>query len=447
MNNNTLSFKQIFSIGLMLFALFFGAGNMIFPPFLGQEAGTSVWVAIIGFLITGVGLPLIAVIAIAKSGDVQTMANRVHPLYGLIFTVAMYLVIGPLFAIPRTGTVSYEIGVLPFLSENAANSIWPLLIFSIVFFVLTTLLAMNPGKLVDVIGNILTPLLLIILAVIVIKAIISPIGDPQAPTGAYVDSAFFKGFIEGYLTMDTIAALVFGIIVISSIKGFGVTKKASITKICIAAGLIAAAGLAIIYVSLAYIGSTSPNTLGVQPNGGALLSVAAQFLFGSAGGYILGFAIIFACLTTSVGLISSCAAYFNKLVPSISYKKFVIIFSIFSMAIANVGLTQLINFSVPVLTFLYPLAIVLILLSLINNVFKGASIVYICALIPTGIISIIDGLNAAGLGSEGLNNTLSILPLFSVGIGWLVPAIIGAIVGFIIAFNTNPKEQLQTQED
>lgn len=420
---------------------------MIFPPFLGQEAGTSVWVAIIGFLITGVGLPLIAVIAIAKSGDVQTMANRVHPLYGLIFTVAMYLVIGPLFAIPRTGTVSYEIGVLPFLSENAANSIWPLLIFSIVFFVLTTLLAMNPGKLVDVIGNILTPLLLIILAVIVIKAIISPIGDPQAPTGAYVDSAFFKGFIEGYLTMDTIAALVFGIIVISSIKGFGVTKKASITKICIAAGLIAAAGLAIIYVSLAYIGSTSPNTLGVQPNGGALLSVAAQFLFGSAGGYILGFAIIFACLTTSVGLISSCAAYFNKLVPSISYKKFVIIFSIFSMAIANVGLTQLINFSVPVLTFLYPLAIVLILLSLINNVFKGASIVYICALIPTGIISIIDGLNAAGLGSEGLNNTLSILPLFSVGIGWLVPAIIGAIVGFIIAFNTNPKEQLQTQED
>ncbi|MDQ0186242.1 branched-chain amino acid transport system II carrier protein [Cytobacillus kochii] len=447
MNNNTLSFKQIFSIGLMLFALFFGAGNMIFPPFLGQEAGTSVWVAIIGFLITGVGLPLIAVIAIAKSGDVQTMANRVHPLYGLIFTVAMYLVIGPLFAIPRTGTVSYEIGVLPFLSENAANSIWPLLIFSIVFFVLTTLLAMNPGKLVDVIGNILTPLLLIILAVIVIKAIISPIGDPQAPTGAYVDSAFFKGFIEGYLTMDTIAALVFGIIVISSIKGFGVTKKASITKICIAAGLIAAAGLAIIYVSLAYIGSTSPNTLGVQPNGGALLSVAAQFLFGSAGGYILGFAIIFACLTTSVGLISSCAAYFNKLVPSISYKKFVIIFSIFSMAIANVGLTQLINFSVPVLTFLYPLAIVLILLTLINNVFKGASIVYICALIPTGIISIIDGFNAAGLGSEGLNNTLSILPLFSVGIGWLVPAIIGAIVGFIIAFNTNPKEQLQTQED
>lgn len=230
MNNNTLSFKQIFSIGLMLFALFFGAGNMIFPPFLGQEAGTSVWVAIIGFLITGVGLPLIAVIAIAKSGDVQTMANRVHPLYGLIFTVAMYLVIGPLFAIPRTGTVSYEIGVLPFLSENAANSIWPLLIFSIVFFVLTTLLAMNPGKLVDVIGNILTPLLLIILAVIVIKAIISPIGDPQAPTGAYVDSAFFKGFIEGYLTMDTIAALVFGIIVISSIKGFGVTKKLQLQR-------------------------------------------------------------------------------------------------------------------------------------------------------------------------------------------------------------------------
>lgn len=420
---------------------------MIFPPFLGQEAGTSVWVAIIGFLVTGVGLPLVAVIAIAKSGDVQTMANRVHPLYGLIFTVAMYLVIGPLFAIPRTATVSYEIGILPFLSENATNSFWPLFIFSVVFFVITALLALNPGNLIDIIGNILTPLLLIILGVIVIKAIISPIGEPQDPTGAYVEGAFFKGFIEGYLTMDTIAALVFGIIVISSIKGLGVTKKASITKICIAAGLIAAAGLGIIYMSLAYIGSTSPNTLGIQPNGGALLSVAAQFLFGSAGGYILGVAIIFACLTTAVGLISACAAFFNKIVPKVSYKAFVAIFSIFSMAIANVGLTQLINFSVPVLIFLYPLAIVLILLTLINNVFKGASIVYICALIPTGIISVIDGLNAAGLGSEGLNNALSILPLFSVGIGWIIPAIIGAIVGYIISLMTKPTEQLITQED
>lgn len=431
--NTNLSAKQIMAVGLMLFALFFGAGNMIFPPFLGQDAGTHVWTAIIGFLITGVGLPLLAIIAIARVGDVQTMASRVHPVYGVIFTVVMYLVIGPLFAIPRTGTVSYEIGVIPFLSENAVNSPLPLAIFSVVFFAITAWLAMNPTKLVDTIGKILTPALLIILAVIVIKALITPLGDPQAPTGPYVDGPFFKGFVEGYLTMDTIAALVFGIIVISSIQGLGVSNKKSITKICVQAGLIAAAGLALVYISLAYIGSTAPDAIGIQENGGALLSKAADHLFGSFGSIILALAIVFACLTTSIGLVSACATYFNKLMPQFSYKTIVLIFSIFSMIIANIGLTQLIAFSVPVLVIIYPLAIVLIVLSFFHNFFKGYSLVYIVALIPTGIISLIDGLKTAGLNVTALTDSLSFLPLFDQGIGWIVPAIIGALVGYFIA--------------
>lgn len=434
--NSNLSTKQIMAVGLMLFALFFGAGNMIFPPFLGQDAGTHVWTAIIGFLITGVGLPLLAIIAIARVGDVQTMASRVHPVYGIIFTVIMYLVIGPLFAIPRTGTVSYEIGVIPFLSENAVNSPWPLVIFSIIFFAITAWLAMNPTKLVDTIGKILTPALLIILAVIVIKALITPLGDPQAPVGPYADGAFFKGFVEGYSTMDTIAALVFGIIVITSIQGLGVSNKKSITKICVQAGLIAAAGLALVYLALAYIGSTAPEGLGIQENGGAILSKAADHLFGSFGSIILALAIVFACLTTSIGLVSACATYFNKLMPRFSYKTIVLIFSIFSMIIANIGLTQLIAFSIPVLVIIYPLAIVLIVLSFFHNLFKGYSLVYIVALIPTGIISIIDGLKAAGLNISALTDALSFLPLFNQGIGWIVPAIIGALVGYFIALAT-----------
>ncbi|KOP83745.1 branched-chain amino acid transport system II carrier protein [Cytobacillus solani] len=439
--NTNLSAKQIMAVGLMLFALFFGAGNMIFPPFLGQDAGTHVWTAIIGFLITGVGLPLLAIIAIARVGDVQTMASRVHPVYGVIFTVVMYLVIGPLFAIPRTGTVSYEIGVIPFLSENAVNSPLPLAIFSVVFFAITAWLAMNPTKLVDTIGKILTPALLIILAVIVIKALITPLGDPQAPTGPYVDGPFFKGFVEGYLTMDTIAALVFGIIVISSIQGLGVSNKKSITKICVQAGLIAAAGLALVYISLAYIGSTAPDAIGIQENGGALLSKAADHLFGSFGSIILALAIVFACLTTSIGLVSACATYFNKLMPRFSYKTIVLIFSIFSMIIANIGLTQLIAFSVPVLVIIYPLAIVLIVLSFFHNFFKGSSLVYIVALIPTGIISLIDGLKTAGLNVTALTDALSFLPLFDQGIGWIVPAIAGALVGYVIALATGESKK------
>ncbi|QED48946.1 branched-chain amino acid transport system II carrier protein [Cytobacillus dafuensis] len=442
--NKNLSSKQIMAVGLMLFALFFGAGNMIFPPFLGQEAGSNMWTAIIGFLITGVGLPLLAIIAIAKAGDVQTMASRVHPVYGIVFPVVMYLVIGPLFAIPRTGTVSFEIGVLPFLSENASSSRWPLLIFSIVFFFVTALLAMNPTKLVDTIGKILTPALLIILGIIVVKSLITPLGEPHAPVGPYADGPLFKGFVEGYLTMDTIAALVFGIIVISSIKGLGVTNKKSLTKICVQAGIIAATGLVIVYLSLAYIGSTAPDTLGTQENGGAILSGAANYLFGSFGSIILGLAILFACLTTSIGLVSACAEYFSKLMPRFSYKTIVIIFSIFSTIIANIGLTQLIKFSVPVLVIIYPLAIVLIVLSFLHNAFKGSSIVYIWALIPTGIISLIDGLNAAGLNMTAITDALNFLPLFDQGIGWIVPAILGAIVGYVISLASGTAEETIT---
>lgn len=430
---NSLSSKKIMTVGLMLFALFFGAGNMIFPPFLGQDAGSNVWIAVIGFLITGIGLPLLGVIAIAKTGDVQTMASRVHPVYGVVFTVVLYLVIGPLFAIPRTGTVSYEIGVIPFLSENASSSQLPLVIFSIAFFIVTAWLAMNPSKLVDRIGKILTPALLIILGVLVIKSFITPLGKLGSPTSSYVNTPFFKGFVEGYLTMDALAALVFGIIVISSIKNLGVTNKKTITKVCVQAGLIAAAGLGIVYLALAFIGATSPEAIGVQKNGGAILSGAARYLFGPFGSIILAVTIFFACLTTSVGLVSSCAKYFSQLIPRFSYKINVIVFSMFSMIIANVGLTTLIKFSVPVLIFLYPLAIVLILLSFFHRIFSGYSSVYVGALIPTGIMSLIDGLKTAGLDISILTDRLSFLPLLEEGIGWIVPAFVGAVCGYLIA--------------
>ncbi|WP_080844424.1 branched-chain amino acid transport system II carrier protein [Cytobacillus gottheilii] len=439
MKQNSLSIKQIFVIGLMLFALFFGAGNMIFPPFMGQEAGTSVWTAAFGFLITGVGLPLLAIIAIARTGDVQTMASRVHPVFGVVFTVVMYLVIGPLFAIPRTATVSFEIGVIPFLNENVSNTIWPLLFFSAVFFILTAWLAMNPTKLVNTIGKVLTPALLAILGIIVIKAIITPLGNQGLPEDSYNDAAFFTGFIEGYLTMDTIAALVFGIIVIGSINSLGVKNQKSITKICVAAGLIAAAGLAVIYMALAYIGSTAPEAIGFQDNGGAILSATARYLFGPLGSVILAAAIVFACLTTSIGLVSSCAEYFSKLYPALSYKMIVIVFSLFSAILANAGLTQLITFSIPVLVIIYPLAIVLIVLSFFHHLFKGYSFVYVCALLPTGLISLADGLKEAGVNVSSIHNALAFLPLFSEGLGWITPAFAGAFFGYILSFYMGKK--------
>jgi branched-chain amino acid:cation transporter, LIVCS family len=429
-----LSGKQVLAVGLMLFALFLGAGNMIFPPALGQAAGSNVWVAIVGFLITGVGLPLLGVTAIALTGsDLEKLASRVHPIFGIIFTFIVYLVIGPLFAIPRTATVSYEIGVTPFLSEAAKGGNLSLFLTTVVFFGITLWLAMNPSKLVDRVGKILTPILVVVLATLVIKAIITPMGEIGEPAEAYQSGAFFKGFIEGYLTMDTLASLVFGIVVIHAIKNFGIRDNKVLAKATIKAGAIAATGLALVYVSLAYIGATSINVIGQADNGAAILSGSATHLFGSIGTTILALAITFACLTTSIGLVSSCSEYFSKVFPKVSYKTFVIILSIFSMIIANVGLTQLIQISIPVLLMVYPLAIVIMFLSFLPESISGHSPVYVFALIGAAVVSIVDGLAYTSLDVSALQDVLSLLPLYSQGVGWLVPSLVGAILGYIIA--------------
>ncbi|KZZ85672.1 branched-chain amino acid transport system II carrier protein [Bacillus sp. SJS] len=441
-----LSTKETFVVGLMLFALFFGGGNMIFPPSLGQAAGTNVWIAIAGFLITGVGLPLLGVIAIGLTGsDVQTLGSRIHPIFGIVFTIVLYLAIGPLFGIPRTGTVAYEIGVTPFLPEGMAKNGMSLFIYTLLFFGVTYWLSLNPSKLVDRIGKLLTPALLAILALLAIKTFATPMGAAKAPQPAYQDSPFFKGFLEGYLTMDTLAALVFGIVVINAVRDKGITNSKSITKVCIQSGLIAAAGLALVYLSLAYMGATSVDAVGLQSNGGLILSKSANVLFGSLGNIVLTLAITFACLTTSVGLVSACGQYFSKILPKVSYSVIILILTIFSTVIANFGLTQLIAFSVPLLTAIYPLAIVLILLSLIDKIFNRAPEVYAVSLFLTGIISIADGLKAAKIQLGSLYELFdAFVPLFSKGIGWVVPAIIGALIGYVIALIRRPN--LKTKE-
>lgn len=432
----SLPLKETFTIGLMLFALFFGAGNLIFPPALGQLAGVNMWEAILGFLITGVGLPLLGVVAIGISGsDVQSLASRVHPVFGLVFTFVLYLAIGPVFAIPRTGTVTYEIGILPFLPEAAGQSSLPLFLFTIIFFGITLWLSLNPTKLVDTVGKLLTPILLIVLALISVKMFITPLGEMQAPKGEYADGSFFKGFLEGYLTMDTLAALVFSIVVINAVKERGVTERSEIAKICIKCGLIAAAGLAAVYISLAYLGATSVSQIGYLDNGGSVLSESVTILFGSLGNVVLSTAITFACLTTSIGLVSACGNYFSKVFPGISYKMIITVICLFSLVVANVGLTNLIAFSVPVLVGIYPLAIVLIALSFLHHYYKGAPEVYIGSLLLTTIISIADGLKAGGLLPGSIDESLiAVIPLYEYGIGFVVPAMIGGLIG--LAFSS-----------
>ncbi|MEH6947731.1 branched-chain amino acid transport system II carrier protein [Bacillus sp. JJ634] len=424
-------FSVILVIGLMLFALFFGAGNLIFPPMLGQLAGINIWSANAGFLVTGVGLPLLGILALGVSGkdDLQSLANRTHPIFGVVFTVILYLSIGPLFAIPRTGTVSFEMAIKPFLGDEI--SFVPLLIFTIIFFALTCYISVNPSKMVDIIGKWLTPIMLVFILILMAFVVFKPMGAFQAPTEDYVSHAFFTGFEQGYLTMDALAAFVFGIIVINAIRDKGITNKKQLLTLCMKSAFIAAGILALIYTGLSYLGATSVEEIGYADTGAQVLVQVSSHYFGPFGGVLLGFIVLLACLTTSVGLVTACASYFHKLIPSVSYKKLAIIFSVISAGFANFGLAQLISLSVPVLTAIYPLAIVLIVLTFTHSLFKGRSEVYQGSMLFTFVVSLFDGLNQAGIRFSSINNFFhEILPLYDVGIGWIIPAIVGGFIGF-----------------
>lgn len=438
---NTQSFiRENLTVGFMLFALFLGAGNIIFPPLLGQQAGEHIFISIIGFLITGVGLPLIAIIAVAKNGgDLQVLAGKVHPIFGLVFTAIVYLSIGPLFAIPRTGAVSYEIGIAPFLTDAMKNSWVPLFLSSVVFFSITLYLAFNPTKIVDRIGKVLTPMLLVIICLLALKSVITPLGPIGEAQGIFKTSAFAESFIQGYLTMDVLGALVFGIVIVQALNARGVTNSKKQVKIAIFSGIVAAIGLAFVYVSLAYIGVTSPSAIGYFNDGGVIIAKSAKALYGQAGSVILSATIILACLTTAVGLLSANASFFAKILPVLSYQKYLILFTFFSLIISNVGLEGIIKYSLPVLLAIYPVAIVLMIIALVANFFNHSSVIYALALIATAFVSIYDGLKEIGIQIPAYENALSHLPLYEQNIGWLVPAFVGFMIGFIIYIIRKPR--------
>ena len=426
----------------MLFALFFGAGNLIFPASLGQNAGENLWPAAIGFLITGVGLPLLGIIAMSFSGsrNLQELAARVHPLYGVFFTSLLYLTIGPFFASPRTGTVAFEIGISSFVSESSQQL--ALFIFTLLFFLVVLFFSLKPGQLVDTIGKMLAPGLVSLIAILLVTAFVNPMGEFQSPQESYSDGAFLTGFLEGYNTMDALSSLVFGIIVINAIYAMGVTSKKDILRTTIKAGSIAILLLGTMYVGIAYLGAISTQVLPIFDNGGPVLSGAASHYYGTFGSVLLAIAIILACLTTAIGLTVANAQYFHSLMPKFSYKTYVIFFVTLTFAIANFGLTNIITYSVPILMFLYPLAIVLILLTFLSPLFKHAQLVYITTISVTFVIGFFDGLKslAESLGIDyfaWMQPIITLfekwLPLYGQGLGWLVPAAISIVITGLIS--------------
>ena len=432
-----LSFSAYLVIGFMLFALFFGAGNLIFPATLGQNAGTNFWPAISGFLITGIGLPFLGILAIGMSGseNLQVLASRVHPIYAVIFTVLLYFTIGPFFAGPRTGAVAYEIGIAPFVRDGADQI--GMLVFTFIFFGVTLLFSLYPTKIVDIVGKVLAPAIILLILVLLATVVINPIGSFQEPQGAYVQSAFSQGFLEGYNTMDALSSLVFGIIVINVVKNMGVTSTKGILSTTAKAGFVSIAFLGVIYIGIAYLGAVITEEYGLFETGGPILSHATTHYFGTFGAVLLAVIIILACLTTCIGLITACGGYMHTLVPRVSYKLFAVFFSLLSFIIANFGLENIIRFSIPVLMFLYPLAIVLMILTCISPLIRESRLVYQSTIVITIFISSIDGLKAYCQQVERpyfewmapiISFYETYLPFYKGGLGWLVPAILVMIV-------------------
>lgn len=434
-----LTFKENIFIGSMLFGLFFGAGNLIFPVHMGQEAGSAVFWANLGFLATGIGLPFLGVIAIgvSKTAGVYELTQRINKKYAFVFTVLLYLVIGPFFALPRLATTSFEIGLAPFI--DAKNQTLFLAIFSILFFFTTWWLSRRPTKILDYVGKFLNPVFLVLLGILLLLAFIHPLGTvEQSIQPNYQENPFFTGFTQGYNTLDALAALAFGIIIVTTIRNMGVTKPADIAKGTIKSGAISIILMGVIYTMLAYVGTMSLGGFVLSSNGGVALAQIADHYLGTYGSILLALIVILACLKTGIGLITSFAETFTELFPKRSYLFFVSLASLLACLVANVGLTNIIQISLPVLMFIYPLAMTLILLVLIGPLFKQKPSVYRMTTYFTLIASILDGLNACPDSIKQTNFIRHLLdfanaylPFFKLGMGWIVPAIIGFVIGLL----------------
>lgn len=438
-----LSFNQTLLVGSLLFGLYFGAGNLIFPIELGQNSGTNLYKVVLGFIISGVGLPLLGVVAsaISKNDSLFEMGKTVSDKFAYFFTTALYLTIGPFFAIPRTSTVAFEVGIAPNISEDKIKLF--LFIFSLIFFLAVLAFALKPGKVMDNIGKILTPTFLILLSVLVIFAIIKPMGAlaKNQPTEIYQKNPLFTGILDGYNTMDALASLAFAIIIISSIRKLGVKDSNQIAKETLKSGVICLIAMSTVYISLSFMSSSSVNIMKLGNNGGRILSNISFYYLGNFGKILLAAIVIVACLKTAIGLIIACSEIFIQMYPNtLSYKAYAVVFTLISFLIANLGLQKIISLSIPVLMYLYPLAIVLIFLSLAYPIIGKNKRIFSLTILFTAIFSIFDLLKAL---PKNISSTDSIsrivdfaknyLPAFELGFGWLIPAIFGIILGLLIS--------------
>ena len=410
--------RNLLVVSVMLFALFFGAGNLIFPPFLGQNAGTHTLAAMVGFLATAVILPVLGVVVVARFDGLEKLGQQVGKRFSLVFTLLIYLSIGPGLGIPRAASVPFEMAVAPYLPQGAPLKVW-MAVYSLVFFLVALWLCLNPGKLVDRIGRGLTPAMLTLLTLLFVCFLFRGQTQVAQPRESYAAAPLLKGFTEGYNTMDTIAALNFGLVISTTLASFGLREKRDRMRYTVLAGLLAGTILALVYAMLSYMGMCSSGVYDLQENGAWTLRCIVYQVFGGPGAVLLAAIFTLACLTTCVGLINSISQYFSTLFAAVSYRTWVFVITFFSLLVCNLGLNMILSISVPVLNAIYPVSIVLILLGLTHGLWKQNRFVYPLTVLGTGAVSVLYALGDAGVPLGSLGLLLHRLPLYKLGFGWL----------------------------
>lgn len=428
----SLSRSEFLQISIMLFGLFFGAGNLIFPAFLGNKAGENTTIALIAFSVTAIVFPILGVYAVSKSEGLLNLANRINPIFSVIYTTAIFLSIGPGLGIPRAGSMPFELAVAPYVPESF-NITLARIIYTSVFFISAYLLSIRPSKLVKRMGKILSPSLIVLIILLFISIYFKIDAKIAAPKSNYSDKAFTTGFLEGYNTMDAIASLNFGLVISQAIRQFKVNSDKAVKKYSLQAGLLAGAVLFLIYSILSYIGKVSSSMIDNPHNGAVVLSEMSNISLGKFGAILLAVIFTLACLTTCVGLITSGANYFDHLTKEkLGYSTWVVILSLTSFITANFGLDMILKVSEPVLTIIYPVSILLIILGISHDLVGYSSLVYKVSAAVAVVLPTIHVLGKMGLKLPLLTQLEAGLPLAKSGLSWVLPCLVVIVILTVI---------------
>lgn len=453
LTSRKLTWKEYLVVASLLFGLFFGAGNLIFPLHLGQLAGGH-WVsATVGFLVTGVVLPLLSVLAIAvtRAEGVYDIGKPMGAGFAIVFMVLIHATIGPLFGTPRTASVSFTVGIAPFISKG--NEGMALLIYSAVFFALAFFFAYRENSILSNVGRVLNPMFLALLFIMFLVAFLRPLGNPMTAqaTSDYVHGAFVNGFLQGYNTMDAPAGLAFGVTVVHAVRQMGQKRDNDVARVVAKSGALGVAGVAVIYLLLIVAGAMSLGKFKLSADGGVAFTQIVNYYGGAFGQAVLAVLIAVTCLTTAVGLVAAFAQDFHKHFPQISYHMWLFLTTLASFLFANFGLDTLLAWSTPMLMFLYPLVLVLILLSVCSPLFHRDPWVYLFVVVFTVVpalgdmvVSFPSVVSASAFGKM-VAAWRSMLPLSDLGMSWLVPALIGLVLGLLVHFAYGRKRVLSRE--